>query len=170
MKFERIETKQSDGVSGGGNFLKIESGQSVTGVFRGEIGTFWQAWPRGGAKQVFSEPTPGSALRFRANFVVHENGKFVAKVYEFGVMVNNTLFEIQQENIDLTTTKVKISRYGSGKNDTRYVVLPLGPVPPKALKEIEAVELRPVTPPQISESVPFENEIELETDAEELPF
>lgn len=143
MKFEHVQMKQSDG-NGGGSFLKLESGKSVNGVFRGELYTFWQTWPQGGTKQVFAEPTPGAQMRFKANVVIYEDGKFVAKAWEFSPTVNNMLYEISQE-LDITKTKCKISRIGEGKK-TQYIIIPLGPLDAKSLKAIEAVELVQLEP------------------------
>lgn len=140
MKFAHVE-KQSDG-NGGGAFLKIEDGKSVNGVFRGELYTFYQSWPQGGTKQIYDVPTAGASMRFKANVVIFEDGKFVAKVWEFPVTVNNMLYEIAGE-LDITKTKCKISRLGSGKK-TQWMVFPLGPLDAKALKQVEAVELLPL--------------------------
>lgn len=127
--------------TGGGNFLKFESGQEMTGVFRGEPLEFYQAWPKGGDKKVALEPFPGAKLRFKCNFVVHEGGKFTAKVFEFGVRLNNQLADIAEE-YDLSKTKIKIKRQGSGK-ETSWSIMPIArePLSAKQLKEIEAVEL-----------------------------
>lgn len=158
MKFEHIETKQSDGL-GNGSFLKIEEGKSVNVVFRGDLYKFWQSWPQGGTKQIFSEPTPGASIRFRANVIIHDGAKFTARVWEFGALVNNMLYEYSSE-MEIEKTKCKITRTGSGKK-TQYIVIPLGPLDKKALKEIEAVELLPLGPqensaPQtIPDEVPF---------------
>ncbi len=138
MKFTKREVPMQAGV-GASNFLKLSDGQSVPGVFRGEVYEFWQKWPRGGQKETFDVPTPGSQSRFRVNFIVHENGKFQSKVFEFGLTVYNMLAEIA-ENLELEKTKVKISRKGSDKN-TQWIIIPLGPIDPKAVKDIAAVEL-----------------------------
>lgn len=143
MKFEYIEMKQSDGI-GSGSFLKIGDGQSVNVVFRGEVAKFWQTWPMGGTKQIFNEPTAGASMRFRVNVVVHENGAFTAKVWEFSPTVSNTLHEISKD-LDLSKSKCKITRMGSGKK-TQWIVIPLGPVDKKAMQAIEAVELLPLSP------------------------
>lgn len=143
MKFEHVQMKQSDG-GGNGTFLKVEDGKSVNVVFAGELFKFYQSWPQGGTKQVFTEPTAGASVRFKANVIIHEDGKFIAKIWEFPASVNNMLFEISNE-LDITKTKCKISRMGGGKK-TQWMVFPLGPVDAKSLKAIEAVELLPLKP------------------------
>jgi hypothetical protein len=164
MKFEHVQTKGGGGLEGG-SFLKIEEGKSVNGVFRGELKKFWQSWPLGGTKQVFDEPTPGSSIRFRANVVVNEGGKFIAKVWEFGAPVNNMLFEYSQE-MEITKVKCKITRTGSGKK-TQYIVIPLGPLDAKALKAIEAVELLPLEPKEFTKE---EADAANKGDSDEVPF
>jgi hypothetical protein len=151
MKFKHVQLKQSDG-NGGGTFLKVEEGKSVNVVFRGDVFEFYQVWPQGGTKQVFTEPTAGASMRFKVNAIVHEDGKFVAKLWEFPPTVSNLLFEISQE-VDLTKTKCKLSRVGSGKK-TQWVVIPLGPLDAKALKAIDAVELLPLKPSSLPAQEP----------------
>lgn len=138
MKLVKREVPKSEG-NGTSNYLKISDGQNATGVFRGEVYEFWQNWPKGGEKQVFNEPTPGASSRFKVNFVTNEDGKAVAKVWEFGLTVYNMLAEIG-ENFELDQTKVKISRRGSGK-ETQWIIIPLGPLDAKGLKSVSAVPL-----------------------------
>ena len=121
------------------NFLKVDDGQSATGIFRGEIFEFWQKWPKGGKKEVFTEPTAGAASRFKVNFVTMEGGKPVAKVWEFGVSVYNMLAELQKD-FDLEKTNMKISRRGVDKN-TQWMIIPLGAASEDGLKTISQVSL-----------------------------
>lgn len=149
----------TDGGTGAASFLKLVDGQSVTGVFRGELMEFWQKWPKGGAKELFYEPTTGASSRFRLNFVFKEDGKAIAKIFEFGTVVYNMLAELQ-ENFDLEKTTIKITRRGSDKN-TQWMLIPLGPIDPKGIKAIEAVDLVPLGPQEnsapatIPDEVPF---------------
>lgn len=140
MKLVKMDLPANTG-NGGGKFLKIEIGQSVSGVFRGEPITFYQRWPRGGNKEVSQEPKPGFDPRFKVNFVVYEDGKFVAKIFDFNVAVYNQMADIN-EAYDLESIKCRIGRVAAGKG-SHYMVLPLikEAIPPKALKDIEAVEL-----------------------------
>ena len=158
MKFTRIDMTKGDN---GGSYLKVPPGESVKGVFRGEPFSFFQAWPQGGQKQIFDKPTAGASARFKINFVVHENGKFVAKVFEFGAVVNNQLVDLS-EDYDIETTKVRISRQGEGKN-TVYTIIPVAKekLTPGVLAEIEAVQLLALaTPPAQALAGKFESEIE----------
>lgn len=142
MKFEFID-KQSDGGNGGA-FLKLDTGESVNAILRGEPYKYYQIWPQGGTKQVFSEPTAGAQMRFKVNVIVHEDGQFVAKIWDFPAMTSNMLYEIQQE-VDLEKTKLKLSRTGTGKKKA-WMIIPLGPIDAKTIKQVDAVELLPLAP------------------------
>lgn len=140
MKFNKREVS-SGGTSEGGNlFLKIKDGDKVNGVCMGEIYEFRTLWDNGKSTVV----TEGGKPRFRVNFIVYEDGKFVAKIWEFGVKVYNQLADLH-DVYPLDVTKVRISRTGSTKDNTSYQVLPLvsdkDKLTPAKLKEIEAVEL-----------------------------
>lgn len=138
MKFTKRELPKHEG-NGSSNYLKVEDGKSIQGVFRGEVHEFYQSWPQGGQKMIFDVPTAGASARFKINFVCQDDGKLQAKVWEFGVSVYNQLAELS-ENFDLEKTKVKITRRGTGKN-TQWMIIPLGPAEAKGLKLIEAVPL-----------------------------
>lgn len=139
MKLPKREMPTSNG-SSGNLFLKFKDGESKTGVFRGEPYEFYQKWVSN-KSHVTSADDPEGKSRFRLNFVVLEDGKFVAKIFEFGLTVYGQLADIQEE-YDLETIKVKITRRGTG-TDTTYMVLPLlkEPIPAKAFKEIESVHM-----------------------------
>ncbi len=142
MKFTKRSGQKSE--SSGGNYLKLTDGLSVNGVMRGEIFEFYQIWPFGGERQVFDSPTPGAASRFKANIVIHENGKFISKIWEFGLPVYTQLGDIN-EVYPLDKTKIQITRRGAGKS-TQYMILPLlnEQLSPKILAQIESVELHPL--------------------------
>lgn len=167
MKFERV----SQGNGDGGNYLKIEDNSSVNGILRGDVLKFYQLWPQGGDKQVFDKPTLGASPRFKVNFIVHEDGKFCAKVWEFPPTVSNMLADIA-EAYDLTQTKIKISKHKQGKK-TSYMILPLAneKLSPKVLKEINAVELNTlsISPTETGPKEPLKNYAPSDDDTE-LPF
>ena len=170
------------GGEGGGNFLKIAPGSHVNGVFRGEVYQFFQLWPFGGEKVTSDKPFAGASMRFRANFVVYENKKFVTKVFEFASGLNNDLAKLAKV-CDVRKTKVMISRDGEGKN-TRYSVLPVlnEPLSPSALQQVEQVKLnilntgavKPQAQQQEEEPFPdptfFDGEPMPDFDSNELPF
>jgi hypothetical protein len=117
---------------------------------------FYKVW-KDGRTHVVAPLTPNAKERFKINFVVFEDNKFKALVFEFGVSVNNQLFELSQE-YDLEKTKVKITRIGEGLK-TLYSITPLDPIKhpisKEKLKEIEAVQLN------ILNAQPLEVEAEL---------
>jgi hypothetical protein len=166
MKFTKREVMQSNG-SGGNTFLKLKDGESKAGVFRGEIYEFLKKWENG-KSQVVGPDDPEGKTSFRLNFVTLEDGKFTAKTWEFGITVYNQLADIHEE-YDLSKTKVKITRRGTG-TDTTYMVLPLlkEPIPAKTMKEIEAVILNMLEHPQaVKKEV---KNYAPGSDGEELPF
>ncbi len=144
MKFERVQMSQGS-KDGGGSFLKIEDNSSVNILVRGDVLKYYQNWPRGGEKLVFDKPTAGAKPRFKVNVIIHEDGKFVAKVWDFPPTVSNMLADIA-EAYDLSQTKIKISKDKFG-DKTSYRVMPLAneKLTAKHLKEINAVELNTLT-------------------------
>lgn len=167
-----MKTQKRDvpaGSGGGGKFLKIEIGQSVTGVFRGDPQVYWRKWPKGGVKQEFAVETPGAEERYKVNFVVYEDGEFKVKIFDCNVHVYNQIADINEDD-DIETIKCKISRLASGKGSI-YQLKPLfkDPISPKALKEIEKLELNQLggngqsAPPQ-------QNTSEDDSGSDSLPF
>lgn len=144
MRFPKRAAPTGEGI-GAANYLKVEENTSITCVPRGEVFEFYQKWPKGGVKEVFAEPVPGSGRRYKINVVLQEEGKFVAKVFEFGPRVYDQFADIA-EDLKITETKIKISKRGSGKN-TQWSVIPLGAADPKALKAIAEVALHELKVP-----------------------
>lgn len=137
MKFIR---QQQETHKGPGKFLKVEDGGSVNGIFRGEIFTFYNKWVNG--KGTVCHPDdPGAKPRFKLNFVTYEDGKFIAKIFEFPQTVYNQLADIA-EVYPLEKTKVKVTRRGTG-TDTVYnfIALTNEPISPVTMTQIEAVSL-----------------------------
>lgn len=141
MKFKKREEPKSEG-NGSSNYLRVDDGKSVTGVFRGEIFEFYQIWPQGGAKQVFAEPTAGAKRRYKVNFVTIEGGKAVAKVWDFPNSVYNMLADLGEDLGEdvFDNTKFKLTKRGTGK-ETKWTVVALGQLDDKGLRAIEAVQL-----------------------------
>lgn len=159
MKFTKREIPKSE--NGGSTvFLRLKDGASINGVFRGEIYEFYSKWV-GNKSHITNADDPDGKTRFRLNLVTLEDGKFVAKIWEFGLNIYNQLADINEE-YDLTKTKVKITRRGTG-TDTTYMLLPLvkEPIPAKTMKEIEAVHLnilehkdQPIEPAKVKNFAP----------------
>ncbi len=137
---DRNKCRESEN-SGGGLFFKLEDGDSLTGVCRGEIFEFCIVWENNRSR-VVEKDDEGAKARFRLNIVVNEGGRFVAKIWEFGLTIYNQLADIAEE-YDISKTKLKITRRGTG-TDTIYMILPLlkEPLQPKDLKSIEAVSMQ----------------------------
>lgn len=115
MKFPKRDTNE-----GGGLFFKLKDGESKTGVLRGEVYEFGVIW-KDGKSTVTSIGTQGSKARYKLNIVVHEENKFVAKVWEFSQTVCNQLAALSEE-YDMSITKIKISRKGTDL-DTEYSII-----------------------------------------------
>ncbi len=119
----------------------------------------------------YDKPTAGAKPRYKINLVVHENGELVSKIFEFGPRIYDVLATISVE-MDITKTKIKISRKGQKKN-TQWTIIPLGPVDEKALKKIAAVELNKLSVPGANAQTAgaFDSELEVEAgDDTEIPF
>ncbi len=138
MNFQKREIPKSD--SGGGTFFKLKDGESVNGICRGEIYEFFRKW-EGGKSHLVDNSDPKAQSAFRINIIVQEGHVFKAKTWEFGLTIYNQLADINDE-YPLSSTKIKVTRRGTG-TDTIYAILPLlkEPIPPLALKEINAVPL-----------------------------
>lgn len=152
--------------SGSKNYVKLKDGESVRGVFIGDMFTFHIKWING--KSVESDnKDPDAKTRFKCNFaMVDDQGQLTAKVWEFAYSVFEQLKAINSE-YPLETTKVKISRMGTG-TDTTYQILPL--VSPKDLltkPQLDAINALPLNPLDKKaagkEKPPFDP-------SEELPF
>lgn len=157
MKFKRIPIANNDSA---GTFLKIDDNSSVNGIVRGEVLEFYQDWPKGGEKLAFDKPTPGAKPRFKVNFIVFEEGRFIAKIWDYPPTVSNMLADAA-EAYDLSKTKIKISKHKRGEQ-VSYTILPLAgekdKLTPKQLKDIEAVELNVLSIKEQSSAPPASNE------------
>lgn len=140
MKTQKREVPAGTG-NGGGKFLKIEIGQSVNGVFRGDPQVYWRKWPKGGVKVESDVEQEGFEERYKVNFVINEGGVPTPKIFDMNLYTYNQLADIN-ESYDVETIKVKISRQPTGKGST-YLLLPLlkEPIPPSFLKQLESIEL-----------------------------
>lgn len=113
------------------DFLKLKSGESVRGIFRGDPFEFRQHWVGqksfvcNGEGCEYCKKGIKAVFRFRINFIVNENGAYTAKVFEQGWMVYDQLRSIHGD-YNLEKTIIKITRQGSG-TDTTYTILPLPP-------------------------------------------
>lgn len=158
--------KFKEKVSGGKNFLRLKSGESVRGVFIGEPHEFKQHWInkkgvlcKGEGCELCKEG-PKSKFRFRINLIINENGAYVSKIFEQGYTVYDALRSLNEE-WPLEDHLVKITRNGSG-TDTSYAVVPQaqGKLSEERKKQIQDVKLHDLEGLKASEP-------ELENDANE---
>jgi hypothetical protein len=155
MEF-KTKAKQSSG--GSEKFLKLKDGESVIGVFRGEIYEFHMKWVNNKSTPA-SLDDPEAKTRFRANIIVPVNGKPVAKIFEFAYPV----FE-QMANIDkklkekkrggITKVKVDISRMGEGTSTKYMLMVDDAPVNMNAIDQVELHILNKDGAPPIPHSEP----------------
>lgn len=120
-------------------FVKLEDGESVVGVFYGDPEHANVKFDRV-AKKWIKDPT---AFRFRLNLVIEDQGVLVSKIYEGGSTVYTQLRELHKTGYTLPTTKVKLTRKGTG-TDTVYTILPLpqGTLTAKEAQKYSSVPLK----------------------------
>lgn len=148
MKFDYEDSKGSS--MGKDDYVKLKDGDSVKGVFVGAP-VFWhQIWQPGGRPTIVPRFTKGASFRFRINLVVAEGGAYVAKVLEQGKTVWDTLKSLNDE-YPLENYTMKVTRKGSGKEDTTYSVLPAagGELTGEQKAKIAAVKLHDLKAPSI---------------------
>lgn len=145
MKFPKRDAEASQG----GVFLKLKDGESVSGVFRGEIYAFYSYWDNAEKKSFVVDVEHDLARqRYRLNFVTKdESGQLVSKIWEFAGPIYDMLQAINEE-YPLPETTVKITRKGTGK-DTEYNLLPLlkQPLTKAHLATIEEIKLQVLNHP-----------------------
>lgn len=137
MKFNKVSHQESGGPR---KYIGLKDGESINGFFMGEIYSFYHLWENGKGREA-NPDEPKAKIRFRANFITMEDGKLVAKIFEFPQTVYNLLADVNSE-YPLETTKVKLSRRGTG-TETTYSILPLAkePINPATLSAVQAVPL-----------------------------
>jgi hypothetical protein len=157
--------------SGFKNRLSLKDGESKVGVFRGEPFQFYQHWVNGRTFPCSLKSPAGcehckagnkGSWKFRINFIVLEEGQFVAKVFDGGGKLYDQIVALGKE-YDLSTYKMKISRTGTTKDNTVWSAMPAkdGAIPPSELALIEKVQLTKLddveadAPAAATDSVPF---------------
>lgn len=136
MKFDEPIKEQ------GGVFVQLKGGDSVVGIVTGDEVICYKKWVDG--KSIECAPDDdGARFRFSVNMLVEEGGKWKAKILEQGVGIYEDLRTLSEAGYDLERTKIRISREGSGFNDTKYTVLPApnGTLSDGQLEELSGIEL-----------------------------
>lgn len=146
------------------DFLKLTSGQSAKGVFRGDIYEFKRHWvnqrsvtcPGSGCEHCTAGDKP--SFRFRLNFVINENGALTAKVFEQGWTVYDTLRALHAD-YNLETYQMKVTRSGEGTN-TSYQITPVpkGEVTKDMEAKIKTIKLHELSPEQEKDAPAAEEE------------
>lgn len=141
---------QEEGEGGGKDLIKLKDKEHVYGVLRGEMYEFRQHWPEPKKSVVCSgEGCPlcarqmKASFRFRVNMIVSEGGGWTPKILEQGWKVYEQLRNINKEN-PIENVLLKLSRTGSGQNDTQYFAMPVKPLTPDVATSIEAITLHDV--------------------------
>lgn len=133
MSWEALEKAKEENV---GVFLKIKDGEDVIGVFAGEPRTFYKDFD---SKKEYPRKARGLNFRFQINFLVKEDGQYVAKILEQGSRFASSVLDVKAEyGLDCF---FKIKRTGSGQDDTRYSILFKEKLSPQDLAEIKKVKL-----------------------------
>lgn len=166
MKFR----DKTEGARGGNDFVKLADGESIIGVFRGDVYDFKQHWDNGAKRGVLCTGREGCALclkgekpsfRFRLNLLLKEADAYVPKIFEQGWTVYENLRALHSD-YDLEKTIIKITRSGTEKN-TSYTILPVknGGLTEKQDVDLSKVQLLKLehgegaTESETSEDIPF---------------
>lgn len=125
MKFEHSASDKS-------SFMKFKDGQKVVGVFKGDIFTFKDHWVGGRSERcsqsddcTLCKSGNKPKFRFHLNFLTQENGEWTAKIFAGGWKIYQTLKGLHESDYNLEKTIVSITRHGSTKDDTVYMILPI---------------------------------------------
>jgi len=148
-----FKSRPKQALGGGDKFLKLKDGESVVGVFRGEIYEFHTKWINN--KSIPASPDdPEAKTRFRANIIVPVNGKPVAKIFEFSYPVFEQMAMINKIKGDITKVKTHIARMGEGTSTKYMLMVADEPVNLKAIQGIELHILNKNQAPEIPSAEP----------------
>jgi len=147
----------------GGKFLTLGNGKSVIGVFRGEIGCFYQAFIGGKYVDVPSTDANGT-FRFQINVIINENGELVPKIFQGNYFDFQALQELN-EQFPLESTYMKISQTGE-RQSKRISFVPQTKAKPDENKikhimllPVKKSESTPDMPSYFNDGPPYDEEI-----------
>jgi len=152
---------------GGGSFIALNDGESVEGCFRGEPYEFFNIYLEKPARE-YPNYIPGSSFRFRINFIVKEDDKYVAKKLERGVTDGKRIqYLLEEHGMD---SLYKVKRQGAkGSEDTIYHIDFKASLTPEQKKNIDAVKL--VELPYVDPNIQIEKDVQPEDiDDGDIPF
>lgn len=146
----------------GNLFLKLADGESVEGIFRGEPFLFYQKFKDPTEHKEWAE---GRSFKFKINFLVKENGIWIAKILQGGSTIRDLLLDAKDEyGIDCV---FKFKRVGLGREDTRYSLLFKAQLTPEQIEAANRIKLnsfeRKIIVPVFDEFTPSMNQ-------EDAPF
>lgn len=122
------------------NYLRLNGGESIIFIPRGEILEFTVEWIN--KKPVYD--TPNGKIRYKFNVLINNNSVLTPKIFEFGTQIYDALVSIKEdlkeEGLDLDTTRIKVTRRGTGL-DTDYSVVALGQADARTLKTMADIPL-----------------------------
>lgn len=135
------------------DFIRLKDGESVEGVFMGDPIDFKNHFKMGnctgpGCKICATPGAPKAGFKFRINFIVKENGALLAKIFEQGWTVYESLAalndEYEKSGADISRQKFRITRKGTGPEGTAYhvVAIPNGLLNDEIAGIIKKVQLK----------------------------
>lgn len=152
-----MQFKQASQSLTSNSFVRLKANESIVGVFRGEPYEFKTHWLNGASEKCIGDACAlckdriKPTFRFRLNFITKDSaGSYTAKIFEQGWNVYRALADLTSAGHDLEKNVVKITRYGSGKNDTSYSVVPTpnGQVSEPLEKTLSQVKLYDLVNPE----------------------
>lgn len=145
---------------GGENFLKLNDGEEITGIFKGEIYRFKKHWTnersiecigescslcRADSEEQDPKKKRYPSFRFRINFITSKDGQWIPKIFEGGGETYDSLTNINSK-VDLSKSFVDISRHGVKKNTKyQFFVRSDTPFTKEMAGKIESVSLLPLS-------------------------
>lgn len=152
-------------------FVRLQDGESIQGVFRGDPFDFMQHWVKGDGSAPHSFMCPGEGceecqkgnkpgFRFRLNFIVKEGSDYVAKIFEQSKTVYGILRTLNKA-CDVEKKVMKVTRTGSGKQ-TKYDIEPAGDLSEATEKSLAQVKLNDLQN--------LESKVEESYSTDDIPF
>lgn len=171
--------KKVGGDGDGHLFVKLKDGEHVVGVQVGDVREYYTHFVNRKPEDCTHERDDSGAVvggscvhcaggnkvkfRFTTNFVVNENGAFVAKLLNQGPMVYDQINELVETGWDLDRTWIRVSRKGSGMNDTEYAVN----ASPKLLTDEQLAQIKQV---ELNSVYPKTEDTVTEVGEDDVPF
>ena len=161
------------------NFVKLKSGESIQGVFRGDLYEFRMHWIDDRSvlcpEDKTCEPCNNklqASFKFRVNFITKEGNDYSAKVLQQGWRFYQNIRALDYELKGLEHFLVKITRHGSAKNDTSYTIIPIsgGPLSKEQEEKLNAVQLNDLGHITEGEKEPAEIPFQKATSDYDIPF